>query len=146
MKKTLFFMCVLFFIISFSLYPKAESTDFPYLKPVCPVSDELIKTNDNDKDELLQKLNKLIPDAYPDDIYSEWIVKEAKPLRSLIGVPYEEAYYGMANKLCNKKTANYSWLIKVEFPKLLPSASAASGVMFVIKDKDNGWHVWYTYR
>ncbi|AOV07776.1 hypothetical protein BI350_09685 [Sporosarcina ureilytica] len=144
MKKIILFKCILFCIMNLNI--KAESTDLPYLKPRCPTTDALIQTTSKDKAELSRKLNELIPDAYPYDIYSEWEVQEAIPLRSLIGVPYDEAYFKMAQRLCNNRVADNSWLIKVQFPKLLSSASASSGIMFVIKDKHNGWYVWYTYR
>ncbi|MCM3598152.1 hypothetical protein M4D55_20530 [Metabacillus idriensis] len=142
MKKTLLFMIILLCVIPLNI--NAE-TDLPYLKPKCPDTETLVKSTDSNKEELLNKLNELIPVAYPFDIYNEWIIKEALPLRSLIGVPYDDAYYKMAQKLCNKKVADYSWLVKVQFPKLLPSTSA-SGVMFIVNTKDKGWYVWYTYR
>ncbi|MDS9471151.1 hypothetical protein [Sporosarcina pasteurii] len=144
MKKIILFKCILFCIMYFNI--KDESTDLPYLEPRCPATDALIQTTSKDKAELLRKLNELVQDAYPYDIYSEWEVQEAIPLRSLIGVPYDEAYFMMAQRLCNKRVADNSWLIKVQFPKLLPSASASAGIMFVTKDKQNGWYVWYTYR
>lgn len=142
MKITLFFVIILLCIMPLNI--KAE-TDLPYIKPKCPATEMLAKSKDDNKEAILQKLNELIPDAYPYNVYNEWIIKEALPLRSLIGVPFDDAYYRMAQKLCNKKVADYSWLVKVQFPKLLPSTSA-SGVMFIVKTKDKGWHVWYTYR
>ncbi|MEI5905965.1 hypothetical protein WAK64_02640 [Bacillus spongiae] len=123
----------------------AEATELPFLKPNCPNIESILKTTLADTDELVRKLNDLIPIAYPDNEYNKWNVIKIVPLPSVIGVQYDDAYYRIAIRLCGEPIANNSWIVKVEFPKLLPSTSP-SGIFFVVKTKNSGWNVWYSYR
>lgn len=92
------------------------------------------------------QLNELVPLAYPDKMYKEWKVSEMVPLYKAEGINYDKVYYKIVEKLCNKEVADHSWLVELEFPNFLPSASASTGIMFVVKDNEKGWYVWYTYR
>lgn len=132
-------------LISFTFVFLSVKADLPYSEPICPNTKTVVKTSSANKDELLLKLNKLIRNAYPDEMYKEWNVMEIKPLHEATE-DYDEVYFEMVKKLCNEEVAKNSWLIELEFPRLLPSASASTGIMFLMKDKDRGWYVWYTYK
>lgn len=142
MKKIFLFMI----LMSFPYWFVIAKAELPYLVPTCPNTNTLAETSINNKDELLIKLNELIRVAYPDEKFNEWNVLEVKPLSKVSRSKYDKAYYRMAKKLCNKEVADNSWLVEFEIPELLPSASAATRVMFVAKDRETGWFVWYTYR
>lgn len=132
---------IAFFILYFLFWFGSAKADLPYLVPNCPNTNTFAETSINNKNELLMKLNEIVPIAYPDKMYKEWNVLEIEPL-----INYDKEYYKMVKKLCNKEVAENSWLVELEFPKFLPSASASTGIMFVVKDKEKGWYVWYTYR
>lgn len=141
MKK----ISILIVLICFLFVFVSVKADLPYLEPKCPNTKTLVNTSITNKDELVQQLNKLIRDAYPDEMYKEWNVMEIEPLHEA-PEDYDEIYFEMVKKLCNKEVAKNSWLVELEFPRLLPSASASTGIMFIVKDKERGWYVWYTYR
>ena len=142
MKKTSVFIVLICFLFVFV----SVKADLPYLEPKCPNTKTLVNTSIANKDELLLKLNKLIRNAYPDEMYKEWNVLEIEPLYKAEGINYDKEYYKMVKKLCNKEVAENSWLVELEFPRFLPSASASTGIMFVVKDKERGWYAWYTCR
>lgn len=142
MKKIITFFMFPYFLFWFS----SAKADLPYLVPKCPNTKTFAETSLNNKNELLMKLNEIVPIAYPDKMYQEWNVLEIDPLYKAQGINYDKVYYQMVEKLCNKDVAENSWLVELEFPKFLPSASASTGIMFLVKDKEKGWYVWYTYR
>ena len=137
---------IAFFILYFLFWFGSAKADLPYLVPNCPNTNTFAETSINNKSELLMKLNEIVPIAYPDKMYKEWNVLEIEPLHKAKGINYYKEYYKMVKKLCNKEVAENSWLVELEFPEFLPSASASTGIMFVVKDKEKGWNVWYTYR
>ena len=135
----------LFILLFFWGFVNAKA-DLPYLVPNCPNTKSIAETSINNKNELLMKLNEIVPIAYPDKMYKEWNVLEIEPLHKAKGINYDKEYYKMVKKLCNKEVAENPRLVELEFPEFLPSASASTGIMFVVKDKEKGRYVWYTYR
>jgi hypothetical protein len=75
--------------------------------------------------------------------YSEWEVALA-PFTKVSG--FDKHYYEMAKNLCGEEIAKHSWLVKLHFPKWEPLASPANGIIYVAKNKEKGWFVWYRYR
>jgi hypothetical protein len=111
----------------------------------CPKTEILSKTSINDKDELVNALNEIIPNVYgtsPD--YKEWRIEIIKPMPSLTG--FEENYYKMAINFCGKQVADYSWFVRLRFPRLLPAQSASLGELYIVRDKNNKWFPWFQYH
>ncbi|WP_336060105.1 hypothetical protein [Peribacillus frigoritolerans] len=116
----------------------------------CPVLSELEKTSIKDKKEVIEVLNTLIPKTYGKlddfpDIYTKWDVVTAKPFPKTVGNKDEEDYFGMAKTFCGKEVAGKSWIVHLDFPKA-PGASLAQGQIFLAKNKEKGWFVWFRYH
>jgi hypothetical protein len=143
MKKIMIVSC-LFFILSASLV-SAE----PPQGTTCPKVSQLADTSLQDKEELLKTLNTLIPQVYGGDKYSEkyseWQVTLAEPMPQLTGFD-KDAYYGIAKNFCGEEVAKRSWLVKLHFPLWLPSVSGSQGQIYLTKDKEKGWSVWFRYH
>ena len=113
--------------------------------PKCPLTENLVKPNLKDKKELISALNKIIPKVYgADSNYKEWRIEKIEPASSLTG--FEKNYYGIAVTFCGKEVANYSWFVRLRFPKLLPAQSASLGEIYIVKDRKNGWIPWFQYH
>jgi hypothetical protein len=138
MKKLLIICCV-FYFLSASLVHAAPKT---YVK--CPRVSDIVETTAQDKQGLLNALRTIVPQIYTDEKYSEWQVTLAEPMPKLTG--FDKGYYGMAKNFCGKEVANHTWLVKLLFPKLLPSASVSQGQIYLVKDKEKGWSVWFRYH
>ncbi|MFC5605069.1 hypothetical protein [Sporosarcina koreensis] len=117
----------------------------------CPVLSELMQTSIKDRKEVIEALNTLIPktygtglDEYP-GMYTEWNVVTAKPFPKTVGNKDEEDYFGMAKNFCGKEIAEKSWLVRLHFPKA-PGADLAQGQIFIAKNKEKGWFVWFRYH
>lgn len=120
-----------------------NDTPLPYLEPRCPDASSTVKVNAGKKEEVLLALNKLVPKAYPYKEYDVWKVEEARPLSS---PQTAQPYYNLAKNSCGTGVAENSWFIKLHFPKLSPGVSASTGIMFIAKNSNNEWSVWYTYK
>ncbi|WP_244513499.1 hypothetical protein [Oceanobacillus limi] len=146
MKKLSIFLSSFLLLLMIPLPIGAE----PDVK--CPTVDQLAETSLDDKDDLLEALEKIVPDTYGEgdygNFYSEWEVKTAKPFPKTVGEEEEEAYYGMAKNFCDEEVANKSWLVKLYFPRWEgKSASALEGQIFLAKSKEKGdWFVWFRYH
>jgi hypothetical protein len=125
----------IFFIVNLQV----SAAPLPYLTPKCPNEKELVATTAQDQAELLNALEAIVPEVYPEKVRK---VETAAPLHKMQDSPY----YGMAKNLCSEEIANNSWYIQLLFPDYLPSASASTGIMFVAKTKDKGWVVWHQYK
>ncbi|RFB11458.1 hypothetical protein DZB84_20540 [Bacillus sp. HNG] len=101
LKKRLLLIVILLSLIPLDVRAR---TELPYLKPKCPETEMIVKTSLNSKEQFLERLNELIPIAYPDDLYNTWNYIQISTLPSLIGVDYDEAYYKMAKNLSVKKS------------------------------------------
>jgi len=132
----------LFTLVSFEAYAQPKN---------CPVLSELEKTSLNDKKEVIEALNTLIPKTYGTgledlpDLYTKWNVVTAKPFPKTVGNKIEEGYFGMAKTFCGKEIAEKSWLARLDFPKA-PGADLAQGQIFLAKSKEKGWFVWFRYH
>jgi len=120
-----------------------NDTPLPYLEPKCPDVSSMVKVNAGEKEGVFLALNKLVPKAYPYKEYNVWKVEEARPLSS---EKTFRPYYNLAKELCGSDVAENSWFIKLHFPKLSPGVSASTGIMFIAKNSNNEWSVWYTYK
>ncbi|MFJ5771700.1 hypothetical protein [Psychrobacillus sp. NPDC093180] len=141
-------MYALILIISMLTLVSFES----YAQPKnCPVLSELEVTSLQDKKEVIEALNTLIPKTYGtglDDfpyMYTKWNVVTAKPFINTVGNKVEEGYFGMAKTFCGKEIAEKSWLVRLDFPKA-PGADLAQGQIFLAKSKEIGWFVWFRYH
>ena len=105
-----------------------------------------------EKDELINELERIIPETYingDDDgeYYSEWNVISVKPLPMAVGTDEEEIFYEIAKNLCGKDVANKSWLVRIHFPKWEgTSANITKGTLLIAKSHEKGWLVWYRYN
>ncbi len=144
MKKmhVLILIISLFTLVSFGAYAQPKN---------CPVLSELEKTSLKDKKEVIEALNTLIPKTYGTglddlpDLYTKWNVVTAKPFPKTVGNKIEEGYFGMAKTFCGKEIAEKSWLVRLHFPKA-PGADLAQGQIFLAKNKEKGWFVWFRYH
>ena len=139
MKKHLlmvYFLILSFVSILFYAYPTHS-----YAGEQCPNASELAPVSSADKPELLHALKTIIPSLYPEKEYSEWEVEKA-----LMLAESKTPYVQMAESLCGKPITQHSWVVKLRFPKLLPSASLSEGVIFVAKHQEKGWIAWYKYK
>jgi hypothetical protein len=81
----------------------------------------LIKATEKDKDELMEALNKIIPNVYgTGPNYKECSIEIIKPIPSLS--EFEENYYKMAIDFCGTHVANHCWFVRLRFQKLLLQA------------------------
>lgn len=143
--KRLFFLVMIISFFSFTtIKADAQPTE-------CPVLSELEKTSIKDKKEVVEALNTLIPKTYGTgledfpDIFTKWNVVTAKPFLKTVGNKEEEDYFGMAKTFCGKEIAEKSWLVRLDFPKA-PGANLAQGQIFLAKNKEKGWFVWFRYH
>jgi len=120
-----------------------NDTPLPYLEPKCPKVSSTVKVHEREKEEVLLALNKSVPKAYPYKEYSMWKLEEARPLSS---PQTARPYYNLAKNSCGKGIAENSWFIKLHFPKISQGVSASTGIMFIAKNSNNEWSVWYTYK
>lgn len=117
----------------------------------CPVLSELKQTSIEDRKEVIEALNSLIPKTYGaglddlPDIYTKWNIVTAKPFPETVGSKEEDAYFGMAKTFCGIEIAEKSWLVRLDFPKA-PGANLAQGQIFLAKSKEKGWFVWFRYH
>jgi len=139
MKKHLLMVC--FLILPLVLISVYAHPPHSHAGAQCPNASELAPISSTDKPELLQALETIIPSRYPKKEYREWKVEEA-----LMLAESKTAYAQMAELLCGKQIAEHSWVIRLRFPKLLPSASLSEGVIFVTKHQEKGWIAWYKYK
>ncbi|WP_088043360.1 hypothetical protein [Bacillus sp. EAC] len=139
MKKILLLSIILFLISPSVTYGSGITN------PKCPNTDILVQTSENDMAQLLSALNEIIPNVYGDDqLYKEWKVVNIQPASQLKG--YQEVYKKIATTYCGKNVADHSWFVRLVFPKILPATSAATGELFIVKDKNNKWIPWYQYH
>lgn len=146
MKKTacttLLLIILFFSLVSLESYAQSKK---------CPELSELEKTSLEDKKEVIEALNTLIPKTYGTglddfpDMYTKWNVVTAKPFLNTVGNKEEEGYFGMAKTFCGKEIAEKSWLVRLDFPKS-PGADLAQGQLFLAKSKEKGWFVWFRYH
>mgnify|MGYP007046088070 CR=1 FL=1 len=115
----------------------------------CPVLSNLEEVTIKDKQEVVKALKTIIPQTYEvgesSDNYSEWNIVSAVPFPMTVGNKKEEDYYGMAKYFCGKEIADKSWLVRLDFPKI-QGASASQGQLFLAKNKEKGWFVWFRYH
>ncbi|WP_246206693.1 hypothetical protein [Virgibacillus ihumii] len=117
----------------------------------CPEPSDLEETSMDDEKELRKALEKIIPKVYAQgddaDMYSEWKIITAKSFPKTVGDNHNEVYYEMAINFCGKDVAEKSWLVRIHFPKWEgKSASNAEGQIFLAKNKEKGWFVWFRYH
>ncbi|SDN05894.1 hypothetical protein SAMN04487897_101936 [Paenibacillus sp. yr247] len=136
----LFWLCTVSGAHGFAEQP----SPYNYITPKCPKVADLMETSSKDKEELLKALKDIVPEVYGDVGYDVWVVKEANALPLLVG--FDEVYYRMAINRCGEDVGEKSWIVKLQFPKFLPSGSASSGIFFVTKSKEKGWIPWYMYK
>ncbi|WP_047979734.1 hypothetical protein [Ornithinibacillus contaminans] len=145
MKKLILSSVVIFF----SLIPFATNAQ-PSIG--CPNAKELEKPSRADKNELVEALDKIIPETYGEsdygNFYSEWEVVSAKPLSKTNGIDQDEDYYDMARNFCGEVIADQSWLVTLHFPRWEgKSESAVNGQIFLAKNKaEDNWFAWYRYH
>ncbi|MGC9933828.1 hypothetical protein [Priestia aryabhattai] len=143
MKNTKWlFLCVLVMTLMVPCNAKAANKPLPYLEAKCPKL-SLVNVNANHREEVLLALKKLVPKAYPYKEYNSWKVEEARPLSS---PKTFRPYYNLAKDLCGTDVAENSWFIQLHFPKISPGGSASTGIMFIAKNSQDQWIVWYTYK
>jgi len=141
-KTQCLFIYILVTSLIFPYSAKAESRPLPYLEAKCPKS-SLVNVNANHKAEVLRAVKNLVPKAYPYKEYNSWKVEEARPLSS---PKTFRPYFNLAKELCGSDIAENSWLIQLNFPKISPGVSASTGIMFIVKNSQDQWIVWYTYK
>ncbi|MGG0175193.1 hypothetical protein [Gottfriedia acidiceleris] len=113
--------------------------------PICPSTENLVKPNLKDKDELISALNIIIPKVYgTDPNHKEWRIEKIQPAASLTG--FEKHYFGIAVTFCGKEVAKNSWFVRLIFPKILPAVSAATGELYIVKDRNGNWFPWFQYH
>lgn len=117
----------------------------------CPEPGNLEKTSVKNEKELRKALETIIPKVYEHgddaDMYSEWKIITVTPFPKTVGDKQNEVYYEMAINFCGKEVAEKSWLARIHFPKWEgQSASNSEGQIFVAKNKDEGWFVWFRYH
>lgn len=137
--KNKFLLTFIFISLNFSTLEVYAESPLPYLTPQCPKQNELIRTTLKDKDELLISLETIVPDVYPVKI---WKIELVQPLNTMMDSPY----FGMAKLRCGEEVAKNSWYVRLFFPENLPSGSASTGIMFVVKTKENSWKVCFQYK
>ncbi|MBU8589152.1 hypothetical protein KM925_24985 [Priestia megaterium] len=142
-KTKCLFIYILITSLLFPYSAKAESRPLPYLEAKCPKVSPLVQVDLNQKEEVLLALKELVPKAYPYTEYNSWKVEEARPLSS---PKTFRPYYNLAKELCGSDVAENSWFIQLHFPKISQGASASTGIMFIAKNSQGQWIVWYTYK
>ncbi|PGL70126.1 hypothetical protein [Bacillus sp. AFS055030] len=142
MKRILIVTLILLFTIPNAVFSESITS---IANPKCPQTENLVKPNSKDKKELISALSKIIPKVYgTDPNYNEWQIEKIEPASSLTG--FEKNYYGIAVTFCGKKVANYSWFVRLRFPKLLPAQSASLGEIYIVKELKKGWIPWFQYH
>ena len=116
----------------------------------CPDVKQLEKTSMKDKEELLKALKEIVPATYQKgehgEMFSEWEVITALPFPKT-AEKKDAVYDEMAKNFCGEAVAEQSWLVRLYFPKWEgKSASALEGQIFIAKDKEDGWFVWFRYH
>ncbi|XZF75581.1 hypothetical protein ACSBO6_18685 [Bacillus sp. AL-1R] len=142
MKSILMVTFILLFTIPNVVFSESIES---IANPKCPQTENLVKPNFKDKKELISALSKIIPKVYgTDSNYKEWRIERLEPASSLTG--FEKNYYGIAVTFCGKEVANYSWFVRLRFPKLLPAQSASLGEIYIVKDINKGLIPWFQYH
>ncbi len=144
MKKIVVLISLLIFVlVPNQIYAQSEVA--------CPKLEDLKDTTIKNKDELLKELKQIIADTYVEgehgDLYSEWELRTVLPFPKTVGRKQDEIYYEMAKNFCGQEVADKSWLVRLYFPKWEGiSASALEGQIFLAKNKDDEWFVWFRYH
>jgi hypothetical protein len=139
MKKTILMVCLFMFLtVSIPAYAQPPHS---YANHQCPNVAELVQTSSTHEQELLNALRPIVPKLYPDEEHNEWKVEYVQLLPNI-----KQTYFQMAKTFCSEAVAERSWIVRLRFPKLLPSASLSEGVIFLAKHKEKGWIVWYRYK
>ncbi|KQL34480.1 MULTISPECIES: hypothetical protein [Bacillaceae] len=139
MKKILLTSFMLLFMIPSTTYGES------LVNAKCPPTENLQKPNIKDKDELISALNDIIPKIYGTDLnHKEWRIEKIQPAASLTG--FEKHYFGIAVTFCGKEVANHSWFVRLIFPRMLPAVSAATGELYIVKDRNDNWIPWFQYH
>ena len=142
MKKiiSLIILSMIYFSINGLVYAQPKK---------CPEVTQLEDVSQKDKEEVINSLRTLIPQTYEvgdyPHVYKEWRVLSAIPFSEVGGNEEEENYLGMAKNFCGEKVTNKSWLVRLDFPQA-KGASASQGQLFIAKDKEKGWFVWFRYH
>lgn len=117
---------------------KSPASGESTLEPKCPSN--TVEFGPNAENEIQAALKHIVPQAYPQpEEYQVWEVRRILPLARVA------PYYGIAKTLCGQLIADRSWLVKLHFPRFLPSASLSVGQLFVIKTQQD-WISWYRYH
>lgn len=135
MKKIVISLLTLFILFPYQIGAQANVE--------CPSVDQLEATSLHNKDELIQALEKIVPSTFGESDYgnhfSEWEVVTAQPLNK-----EAEKEYKMSTNYCGQAVADKSWLVTLHFPRWEgKSETATKGQIFLAKNKDDGWFVWY---
>ena len=155
MKKsflTLILIGVVIISISFVVNADSDKTSSETKVEDCPEASDLVDTSIYDRDEVVETLQTLIPETYIKgdeygEYYSEWSIIIARPLPMTIDDIENDVYFEIAKNFCGKEVANKSWVIKMNFPKWKGvSDSNMEGQIFLAKNKDKGWYMWYRYH
>ncbi|MFD2655205.1 hypothetical protein [Gracilibacillus thailandensis] len=133
----------IFILVPHQLYAQSEVA--------CPKLENLQETTIKDKDDLLKKLKQIVDQTYVEGeyghMYSEWELRTALPFLETIGREQEGIYYEMAKNFCSQEVADKSWLVRLYFLKWEGlSASALEGQIFLAKNKEDRWFVWFRYH
>lgn len=139
MKKMILMVC-LFMPLTVSIPAYAQQPYF-YANQQCPNVAELVQTSSKDEQELLHALRTIVPKLYPDEEHNEWKAEYVHFLPNI-----KQTYFQMAKTFCSEAVAERSWIIRLRFPKLLPSTSLSEGVIFLAKHKEKSWIAWYRYK
>lgn len=89
--------------------------------------------------EVRLAVQKLVPQKFPAEDIVGWQIIKIQPLKEAGN------YYGIGKTYCGKEVADKSWFVEVFFPKFAPSESASKYQLFLAKDKEKGWSIWFVY-
>lgn len=139
----LFLISTIFFCVANPVYAKSDVS--------CPDINHLVETSIKDRDDLLDELDSIVSNTYEQgddgELYSDWELITALPFPETVGHEHDEVYYEMAKNFCGEEIANESWLVRLHFPKWEgKSTSASEGQIFLAKNEDNKWFVWFRYH
>ena len=155
MKKSfliLILISVVIISISFAVTADTDTTTSEKKVEDCPDVIDHVETTIFDRDIVVETLKSLIPETYIKgdeygEYYSNWSIITARPLPMTIDDSENDVYFEIAKNFCGKEVANKSWLIRLHFPKWEGvSDSNMEGQIFMAKNKDTGWYLWYRYH
>ncbi|MFD1037806.1 hypothetical protein ACFQ3N_05205 [Virgibacillus byunsanensis] len=117
----------------------------------CPDVNKLEQTSLEDKQEFLKALETIIPEMYGSDEdadkYGEWKIITATPFPKTVGVFRDDIYRRIAANYCGEDVSSKSWLARIYFPKWEGvSSSLSQGQLFLAKNEEQGWFVWFCYH